>query len=163
MSKYSRQQEARMEKYFENHPDVELLKYYGSRVKNAGDFLIRIGKHQVRVDHKSFVSGIKVGIQKDWLINLTAYGLSRMDQEGASTPVITISSKHHRTVWALTTKHCPDLFVADTKYIKGGKKSTSINTGWLYDLGNDIGRIDCDGYQAYIMTLDNFIKEINNV
>ena len=53
MSTYSRAQEARMERYFESHPDVILLKYYGSRVKNAGDFLMRIGSHQFRVDHKS--------------------------------------------------------------------------------------------------------------
>ncbi len=150
-------QEYRLKKYFENHPDIELIEYYGSREKDAGDFLIRMGNTQYRVDHKSTTDESTCRIVRDWYPKLAAICIDRSSREGLSTPLHTISILNHRIIWALYAR---PFYNSDVQFrIKPGKKSLGIKSGLLYDMGKE-AKMDMEGYLLCIGTLDNYIKEV---
>ena len=152
-------QEYRVKRYFENHPDIKLLKYYGSREKNCGDFLIRMGGKQYRVDNKSTTNQLKLIVKRGWHPKLCAICLDRMDKEGVSVPLHTLTALSHRTVWVMYGRR---LFM-DAQFtpfrIKPGKKQLTIKTGELYDIGKE-ARIDMDGFTVYICKLEDYVKEV---
>lgn len=167
MSKYAKQQEYRLLRKLEADDRVEVLKYYGSREKNAGDFLVRsskIGKigdkKKVRIDHKSTTSDTRISLQKDWLPKLIGINLDRAEREGMCIPAIVISLKNRRQFYALTTRH---FNVEETGFpwLFGiSKKSKLIYGGMLIDIGDRIQRVNFDGYMGYIMKLEVFIEEV---
>ena len=157
MSKYSQSQEYRLKRYFENHPDITLLEYYGSRVKNAGDFLIIINRKQCRVDHKSTTSDTRISIQKDWLPVLGEYNLNRMTKDGCSISFITFSLKSRRTIYVL--QDCYPMSFGYLVGIKSGKQSFGIKGK---DLAKVNLKVDFDGYTAYITTLERMIERIKD-
>lgn len=160
MSKYAKQQEYRLLRKLEADDRVDVLQYYGSRVKNAGDFLVKIGKHQVRIDHKSTTSDTRVSIQKGWLPKLIAIGLDRAEKEGGAIPVIVISLKRRRQFYVLTTRHVSGNETPFPWLFGAGKKSKIIYGGMLVDMGGKIQKVNFDGYMGYMMKLEVFIEEV---
>lgn len=160
MSKYSRQQEERIKQYFNARPRWEVVHYYGSRNKNAGDFLVKYTRINtlVRIDHKSTTSDCKFSLQKEWLPKLGAICLTRQDKEGISKPLITFSFKNDRTLWTLgyLSFH---IFYGEEFKIKEGKKSLGITRARVLESVHKPVQIDFNGYLAYIMPLDNWLKE----
>ena len=160
MSKYSRQQEERIKNYFIARPHWQVVHYYGSRNKNAGDFLVEYTKRNtlVRIDHKSTTSDSKISLQKEWLPKLGAICLTRQDKEGISKPLITLSFKNDRTLWTLGCLSWGILHGEEFK-IKEGKKSLGITRARVLESVHAPVRIDFHGYLAWIMPLDNWLKE----
>lgn len=163
MSSYSKAQEYRLVEYLSKHKDVEVIKYYGSREKNAGDCLARIGRQQVRIDHKSTEKESKMVIQKEWLPKLTGITMRRADDEGSAMPLITLTSKGHRVIWAMCYYSAVNIDCINGMVMKEWAKEKTINTGWFKDFGNEAGFMDFNGFKGKIMKLDTFIKEIKNV
>ena len=86
---YAKEQEYRMKEWLEKH-DFQDIRYYGSREKNAGDFLAKYNNKYYRFDHKSShrIDGIK--IQHDWIKKLSDICLART-AEPLGIPVISLS------------------------------------------------------------------------
>ena len=71
--------------------DVEIIKYYGQRDSKAGDVLAKVGKCQVRFDHKSASSNVVIRLQRKWMEKIVGESMNRMDAEGMSIPAVSFS------------------------------------------------------------------------
>lgn len=158
MSKYAKAQEYRIKKWFEDHPDIKLLKYYGSRELKAGDFLIQIGTHRVRVDHKSTTNPSFISLQKEWLVKLSGLALRRVEKEGHTMPVISFALKDGRGgVWCFSTS-TPGYQLAVTKEIITNKKTIRMYGETIRN--NNLIRIVFDGYTTYVWSFRDFVKGV---
>ncbi len=151
-------QEYRIKKYFEDHPDIELIKYYGSRETKAGDFLIRMGGKQYRVDHKSTTSKNRIRLMKNWYPKLCGICNLRTRREGSSTPLFTLSILTHKTTWVL---YGWPLFEPQpaTFCMKPGAMEIGVASGKLYDIDGE-AKVLMDGYEVFITTLDTYVREV---
>lgn len=169
MSKYSRSQEERIRQYFIARPGWEISAYYGSREKNAGDFLVRCDiytvqfgsryyRMSVRIDHKSTTSDSKLFLQKEWLPRLSRICSAKEKDGGRSKPLITFSFKNDRILWSLGYLSF-DLKSCVEYKIKEGKASLGITRAKVLQSIDKPVMINFDGYMAHIMPLDNWLKE----
>ena len=94
MSKYSKSQEYRLAKHLEKIQGVEIIKYYGNREKNRGDFLVKVGTKQVRIEHKSTENQKAITLHKDWMLKAIGACLRLQGEEGVSIPLVTFSLKY---------------------------------------------------------------------
>lgn len=158
MSKYSTAQEYRIKKWFEDHPDIELLEYYGSRTKNAGDFLIKIGTHRVRVDHKSTTKESFIVLEKEWLVKLSGLALRRIEKEGHTMPVISFALKDGRGgVWCFSPSKPGRRLIIKKEILT---KHKSIRMYGETIRSNNLIRIIFDGYTTYVWSFRDFVKGV---
>lgn len=163
MSKYSRQQEQRMWKYLQDHPDVRNITYFGSRELNKGDFLFWLGQYpgkQIRIDHKSTTNEIQIKIQKGWLEKLLGECIQQQDRVGMSLPIITFGLKKCRTFYTLSYSQYKPVSL-----YKAGDKSCVVRyrelNKWIKEGIGGIGggSIAIDfGKTVYIHTLDGLLE-----
>lgn len=152
-----KQQEYRLKEALEKMMDVEIIKYYGQREGKAGDFLVKVGRHQVRFDHKSTTNDTVIRLQKDWMVKLTGINMQRMDEEGAAIPCIsfTIGGKHG--IYVMCNR---DFLIGSDpeQSIATQFKSCPVTGGMLNDYGAIV--ISFDGYVVYVYRLQFFIARV---
>lgn len=160
MSKYAKQQEYRVKKILENIPGVAVVKYYGSREKDKGDFLVEVGAYDetrpLRIDHKSTRSEEKIVIEKDWMPRLQHICMAESFEDGESVPVITLSLLNHRQVYAVS-----QIGMGRTANIISGTpaKRVHLNLAAFELVGNNFVFLDViDCLPMYLYRLERFIE-----
>lgn len=156
---YGKAQEYRCMDALSKMDGVELIEYYGQRKSKVGDFLMKIGKHQVRFDHKSSSSDIVIRLQKKWCQNLSGINLERMDEEGSAIPCISFGFFKKPKFYAMCTRKLErpksDMII-NTKY-----NICPITSGMLID--NHSIYINFDGYVVYVYKLETFVERIKEL
>lgn len=159
-----KQQEYRLKEALEKMDDVEIVKYYGQREGNAGDFLVKVGRHQVRFDHKSTSDDVVIRLEKDWMVKLTGINMRRMDEEGASVPCISFTIGGKRGIYVMCTRPYyvggDDYFTVNTKFKTNERFRTvcPITSGMLND--HPLIHIVFDSYEMYVYKLTDFIERV---
>jgi len=153
-------QEYRLKTALEKMGDVEIIKYYGQRKGRSGDFLIRVGKHQVRFDHKSTKDDTFIRLERKWLEKLIGENMLRMDEEGAAIPAIsfTIGGKHGIYVMTKKILGAPQIEPGNILGVSTKFKSFPVTGGMLNDY--DLIRVSFEGYAVTIATLQHFIERV---
>lgn len=156
-------QEYRLKKTLESLPNVEVVHYYGSRNKLAGDFLIRVRPRLIRIDHKSTIQMDRIPIQRDWMPKLHQICLDRRHKEGASIGIITLSILRCRAIYAMTYIYSTMHRVVGEVTIKKGSKSLLLK-GDLLELAGDGHyvkdgqiRVNFEDYAAYVWPLKDLL------
>ena len=159
MSKYAQQQEYRVKKILEKIPGVTVVKYFGSREKNKGDLLVKVGSESsslLRIDHKSTRNPEKIVIEKDWMPTLNKYCYLCHHAEGESIPIITLSLLNHRQIYAVSC-----LCIGQHTCVTGtASNRIHLNVNTLSSIGKDtiLMGITPDYLPVWIYRLETFIE-----
>ena len=99
---------------------MEIVKYYGSRQKWRGDFLVKHKGVQYRIDHKSTENKAEIRVFSKWLPTLLGYCSANEEDDGNSIPLITISLKSAQKMYVLSyERHGKDIVRAWYAKIQG--------------------------------------------
>ena len=144
--------------------DVEIIKHFGDREKNAGDVLCKVSlqdkSRQLRIDHKSTFDPEKFVLIEDYLPVLGAFGLRREPEEGKANVCISVSFYRYDKMFIATF-----LRVGPAARIsfgpKQGFKHITLRKSALerHLVKDDIkGVLKFNSYTAYIYELAKFIQ-----
>lgn len=167
MSKYSKSQEYRLKEHLEKIQGVEIIKYYGNREKNRGDFLVSVngdaGK-RVRIEHKSTENQKSITLHKKWLLKTIGASMRLQDREGNAIPLVTFSLKYCPQIYTWSWYRFEKVGTEPAYYdliMSGTTKSLSLAELDLEESWHHVGLDMGDGVVTYVHELEYWFEAIN--